>query len=100
MPPILPLGLYRHNTPFGSKVKPMQELTTTSYALLGLLAVRPWSAYELTKYMQQKSSVGAIWPRTVSKLYEEPKKLVAHGLAEGKREKPGGPYPHRVSDYP
>ena len=27
-------------------------------------------------------SLGRIWPRATSKLYEEPKKLVAHGLAQ------------------
>jgi PadR family transcriptional regulator AphA len=54
-------------------------LTTTSYAVLGLLAIRPWSSYELTRQMDR--SLGRFWPRAASKLYEEPKKLVAHGLA-------------------
>jgi PadR family transcriptional regulator, regulatory protein AphA len=54
-------------------------LTTTSYAVLGLLAIQPWSSYELTQQMDR--SLGRIWPRAVSKLYEEPKKLVSHGLA-------------------
>jgi DNA-binding PadR family transcriptional regulator len=47
--------------------------------VLGLLAVKPWSSYELTQQMER--SLGRIWPRAVSKLYEEPKKLVDHGLA-------------------
>ena len=55
------------------------RLTTTSYAVLGLLAVRPWSSYELTRQMDR--GLGRFWPRAASKLYEEPKKLVAHGLA-------------------
>jgi PadR family transcriptional regulator, regulatory protein AphA len=55
------------------------SLTTTSYAILGLLAVRPWSSYELTKQMSR--SLSHLWPRAESKLYEEPKKLVAQGLA-------------------
>ena len=54
-------------------------LTTTSYAVLGLLAVRPWSSYELTQQMDR--SLGRVWPRAVSKLYDEPKKLASHGLA-------------------
>jgi PadR family transcriptional regulator AphA len=54
-------------------------LTTTSYAVLGLLAVKPWSSYELTRQMDR--SLGRVWPRAVSKLYEEPKKLASHGLA-------------------
>jgi hypothetical protein len=29
------------------------RLTTTSYALLGLLAVQPWSTYELTRQMDR-----------------------------------------------
>ena len=57
----------------------MPRLTTTSYAILGLLAVRPWSTYELAKQMDV--SLRRFWPRAQSKLYEEPKKLVAHGLA-------------------
>jgi DNA-binding PadR family transcriptional regulator len=54
-------------------------LTTTSYAVLGLLSIKSWSSYELTQQMDR--SVGRIWPRAVSKLYEEPKKLASHGLA-------------------
>jgi len=55
------------------------SLTTTSYAVLGLLAIKPWSSYELTQQMDR--SLGRVWPRAVSKLYEEPKKLATHGLA-------------------
>ena len=54
-------------------------LTTTSHAILGLLAIRPWTSYELTKQMSR--SLHHFWPRAESKLYEEPKKLVAQGLA-------------------
>jgi PadR family transcriptional regulator, regulatory protein AphA len=55
------------------------RLTTTSYAILGLLAIKPWTTYELTQQMQR--SMSRFWPRAESKLYEEPKKLVAHGYA-------------------
>ena len=55
------------------------QLTTTSHAILGLLAIRPWTSYELTKQMGR--SLQHFWPRAESKLYEEPKKLVAQGLA-------------------
>jgi len=54
-------------------------LTTTSYAILGLLAVRSWTTHELVQQVDR--SLRRIWPRATSKLYEEPKKLVAHGLA-------------------
>lgn len=63
------------------------SLTTTSYAVLGLLAIKPWSSYELTQQMDR--SLGRIWPRAASKLYEEPKKLVAHGLARSSTERNG-----------
>ncbi len=66
----------------------MKNLTTTSHALLGLLAVKPWSAYELTRHMQ-RSSLRLLWPRAESQFYEEPKNLVAHGLATSTREKRG-----------
>lgn len=57
----------------------MPALTTTSYGILALLALRPWTTYQLAKQMER--SLGWIWPRAVSRLYEEPKKLVAAGLA-------------------
>ena len=62
-------------------------LTTTSYAILGLLAVKPWTTYELTQQMDR--ALGQFWPRAESKLYEEPKKLVAHGLARASSESVG-----------
>jgi PadR family transcriptional regulator, regulatory protein AphA len=63
------------------------SLTTTSYAILGLLAIRPWSTYELTRQMDR--SLGRVWPRAQSKLYEAPKKLVADGLARATDERVG-----------
>ena len=54
-------------------------MTTTSYAILGLLAVKPWTTHELVRQVDR--SLRRIWPRAQSKLYEEPKKLVAHGFA-------------------
>jgi PadR family transcriptional regulator, regulatory protein AphA len=56
----------------------LPELTTTSYAILGLLSIKPWSTYELAKQMQRDRF---IWPRAESNLYAEPKKLIAHGFA-------------------
>ena len=63
------------------------RLTTTSYAILSLLALRSWSTYELAQQMSR--SLGRIWPRAESKIYEEPKKLVEHGLARAKKEQVG-----------
>jgi PadR family transcriptional regulator AphA len=56
----------------------VRQLTTTSYAVLGLLAIRPWTTYELAR---QVSRAGQYWLRSRSKLFEEPKKLAALGLA-------------------
>jgi PadR family transcriptional regulator AphA len=50
--------------------------------------MRPWSAYELTGYMRA-SAVRQLWPRTESRLYAEPKNLVAHGLARAENEYTG-----------
>jgi DNA-binding PadR family transcriptional regulator len=47
--------------------------------MLGLLAVRPWTAYDLTQQMRR--SLRYVWPKSESLLYTEPKKLVAAGLA-------------------
>lgn len=65
----------------------MQKLTATSYLILGHLALRDWSTYELAQ--QLKRSTRHYWPRAESKIYEEPKKLVAHGLATASREHTG-----------
>ena len=66
------------------------KLTTTSYAVLGLLAIKPWTTYELIQQLGR--GVDRLWPRSRSKLFEEPKKLVAHGMAEA--------FPGRVGKRP
>jgi DNA-binding PadR family transcriptional regulator len=71
---------YYCDTPKGIKVSTTAELTPTSYALLGLLAIKSWSTYELAQQMDR--TLSRFWPRARSKVYEEPKKLVARGLAE------------------
>jgi DNA-binding PadR family transcriptional regulator len=60
------------------------ELTTTSYAILGLLALRDWSTYELAQQMQR--SMRLWWPRAESRVYEEPKRLVRLELASTRDE--------------
>ena len=66
---------------------PAKSLTTTSHALLGLLSLRSWTTYELAKQVQQ--SLGWFWPRAERKLYDEPKRLVAAGLAKSAQEMTG-----------
>jgi PadR family transcriptional regulator, regulatory protein AphA len=65
----------------------IEDLTTTSYAILGLLAIRSWTTYELAQQMDR--SLRHFWPRAASRIYEEPKRLVALGLAEARKEKVG-----------
>ena len=67
----------------------MKPLTTTSYALLALLARRSWSAYEMNKFMQN-SVLRAFWPRAESHVYSEPKKLLKQGLVTCTEEESGG----------
>lgn len=59
-------------------------LTTTSYAILALLAVRSWTPYELAGQMDR--SMRWLSPRSASVVYEEPKRLVAEGLADARKE--------------
>lgn len=63
------------------------SVSTTAHALLGLLRLRPWTTYELAKQVQR--SLHWFWPRAERKLYEEPKLLVAAGLATATVETTG-----------
>lgn len=56
------------------------RLTTTSYAVLAQLAVRPWSAYELAE--QRVRYFRYVWPRAESAIYREVKRLSKLGLLE------------------
>lgn len=69
----------------------MKKPTTTHFAILGLLAARPWSTYELIQYMQG-SYIRAFWTKTEGRLYEAPRELVSMGLADVRKE--------RISDKP
>lgn len=61
----------------------MRPLTSTSYGVLALLAMRPWSAYELSnegrRYLSQ-----CLGPRAETSFYQEPKNLVEQGFARAK----------------
>jgi DNA-binding PadR family transcriptional regulator len=74
------------NTPIESK-RQHRRLTTTSYALLAALALRDHSTYELAK--QIRMGWRYFWPRAESNVYAEPKRLVAVGLAESRKESTG-----------
>jgi DNA-binding PadR family transcriptional regulator len=55
------------------------RLSTTSYALLGQLSLRPWSGYDMATNV--KRTLHWFWPRAESVLYAELKRLAALGLA-------------------
>lgn len=75
------------NTPIESKSQ-ARRLTTTSYAVLAVLALRDHSTYELTK--QMRLGWRYLWPRAESNVYAEPKRLAAAGLASAREEWTGG----------
>jgi len=64
-----------------------RALTVTSFAILGLLAIRPWRSYDLATQVQRSQS--HIWPRAESNLYAESKRLVASGHAAADVERLG-----------
>ncbi len=72
-----------------------ERLSTTSYAVLGLLALRSWTGYELTQ--QSRRSLAHCWPKEDSVLYEEPRRLVALGLAQAHKEHDRGRSRNRYS---
>ena len=63
------------------------RLSTAGLAILGLLALRPWSAYELTKQIHR--GVRYMLPASERHLYAEPKRLAAAGLVRMRREAVG-----------
>ena len=61
----------------------MSRPTTTSFAVLGQIALASGSAYELTKRMRRNYRF--FWPRAESRLYDETRRLVDAGLARAER---------------
>ena len=72
---------------YNLRMRDPRSLTATSFAILGLLAVRPWPTYELAKQINR--SLSHFWPRAESNLYAEAKRLVAGGYAVARQEKTG-----------
>lgn len=70
-----------------SRGKMKEQLTTTSYAVLAQVAVRPWSTYELAQ--QRVRYFRYVWPRAESAIYREAKRLASMGLVSGKKEYTG-----------
>jgi DNA-binding PadR family transcriptional regulator len=65
----------------------MTSASPTTYGLLGMLAVRPWTGYELTQ--QIRRSLRFIWPSSEGHLYREQKRLVDLGWATVEDEAAG-----------
>jgi|SRR6476646_8948327 PadR family transcriptional regulator AphA len=63
------------------------QLTTTSHAILCMLAIQPWSMYALAKQMRR--DLHYVWPRAESNIYGEPKRLVELGLAKAETQSVG-----------
>ena len=63
------------------------KLSTRSYAILGLLAIRDWTTYELARQMER--GVGDIWAAARSMVYSEPKRLADLGLVSARTESVG-----------
>lgn len=74
-----------------------KKLTSVSYGILGLLGLRPHTPYELA---QQFRRSGTFWATAESVVYNEPKALVAHGLASAAAEANGGRRRTRYSITP
>ena len=64
-----------------------EALPATAQALLGLLALRPWSTYELAQ--QLRRSLRWFFPRAERGAYSETKRLAQLGLAEASTEYTG-----------
>jgi DNA-binding PadR family transcriptional regulator len=62
--------------------------TATSFALLGLLGIQPWTAYELVA--QTRRSLHYFWPRSEANLYAELKRIVERGHADAEVVEGGG----------
>lgn len=63
------------------------KLSSNSYAVLGMLAIRPWTPYELTQ--QFRRSLAFCWPVSERLVYTEPDKLVREGLAKVRTSRNG-----------
>lgn len=65
----------------------MSPVTPATYGLLGMLATRTWTGYELTQ--QVRRSLRFVWPTSEGHLYREQKKLVVLGWASVTEEPVG-----------
>ena len=76
----------------------MKQASPTTYALLGLLAARSWTGYELTN--QLRRSLRFVWPSSEGHLYREQKRLIDLGWANVEREPTGQRHRNRYTITP
>lgn len=65
----------------------MVRASPHTYGLLGMLATRPWTSYELTR--QVRRSLRFMWPTSEGHLYREQARLVRLGWAQVEEEPAG-----------
>lgn len=76
----------------------MTEISPTTYGLLGMLAVRSWTGYELTH--QLRRSLRFVWPASEGHLYREQKRLVDLGWVTVEKEPAGARTRNRYAITP
>ena len=76
----------------------MANASATTFGLLGMLAVRSWTGYEMTTQLQR--SLRFVWPSSAGHLYREQKKLVDLGWATVDKEPSGARTRNRYSITP
>lgn len=64
--------------------KQTPSLTSSEYALLGLLAAGPCHGYELHRKFADPDGIGLIWGVKISNMYAQLAKLAQRGLISGK----------------
>lgn len=69
-----------------------------SLIMLGLLAERPWTAYELVKFLSRPSMAASLWDVSERTWYREPSRLVEAGLAEAHDPGDGSPTTYTITD--
>lgn len=65
----------------------MVHTSPHTYGLLGMLATRPWTSYDLTR--QVRRSLRFMWPTSEGHLYREQARLVALGWTHVEEERVG-----------
>lgn len=72
--------------------------TVPGLIMLGLLAERPWTAYELVRYLNRPSMAAALWDVSERTWYREPARLVEAGLAEAREPGDGSPTTYTITE--